>query len=865
MSFEKPWTKGGRTRRHLLLAAAIACMGLAALIAGLATRDGRRRPKLPPEPSSPAPPSEEPTAADSLPDVPEEFARIPLTRDAPDPRSPEIPERPAGLLRVAVREGDGAAAAGVALDLSLDPGPHLEGLVVPDERAGHFRATSDERGEARFEGIAHGPYALRAKAADGRRARVEFAFTAARDRVEIALPEGSAEREVVVRVAGTDGIAVAGARVEVYGRTETRSSDWAGPPALAGVTDRQGVARFEDVAYEGGAVFASTSDGRVGKTDVWTREQVERWMRRGGIAVTVAPAGTLSGELRGLPAVRLESARVLAIAMSSHVPYYTTAGRALGSRVSGGRYRFDALPAGTWSLSLEDPGGARLVLPPLSFGGDLPNSVDPIEVEIEPGAMVVRDLEVAAGGRIEGLVRHADGRPVVGAEIFETYAPATSNYPDGFVLRGANVWRFDSKTGTRSDHPATHRRARTDSAGRYVLAGLQPGRHRIEVTAEDLSYDRLEGVAVEDGGTIALEHVLEPAGAIQGVNPQASYLGVTRAGERDPRMIAILPRDGRFAFAGLPAGSWTLAQFHSDASVEPVPIATVEVAAGRTTWIDLSGAKRPIRIAGRIFDASGPVTGARVSVAGTTIETDGGGRFETGVTFPHTFHVRIQVDRAGVGTVFEFPGMGRGDTEWKRDLVVGSESLLVRTLDASGEPTSASFDVHARSLELPAEGGIREVNFSGASTDAFGERAVAGLAPGNYEVMARFADGSEVTSTLIVPADAPVVLRAPATGGLTVEVRESNGSPAPGVWISVTGWPPGMGAETDPSVAPVFWREGESDLEGRATFRGVNAGEILVRAATHTVVLGANPDLARERITLGAGEQRTVVLVLEPR
>ena len=105
----------------------------------------------------------------------------------------------------------------------------------------------------------------------------------------------------------------------------------------------------------------------------------------------------------------------------------------------------------------------------------------------------------------------------------------------------------------------------------------------------------------------------------------------------------------------------------------------MHVDAGRTTWIDVDRTgTAPIRIAGRVLDASGPVAGARVRVYPEWITTGPDGEFEARSAFPHTAFLRFNVERDGITTRFEFPPMQANDREWRGELVLGSEALFVR-------------------------------------------------------------------------------------------------------------------------------------------------------------------------------------------
>jgi hypothetical protein len=834
----------------LLLCALLVALAMVWLIASSESDREAALPELiaerdaaePPELTARMPPESDRVQLDEPAEVePAEVAPAPAGAFVPGPR-------PRGTLQVEVVDHEAAPVPAARLELRSDTGPRLWALASLDERRIELSGITDAAGEAFFEDLPAGPYVIRASGPRRAMARRRFALTGSLTSLRLALEPALHPAGLLVRVVDDSGAGVARARVEMFVDDIGRS--------VSMIADGEGIARFAYEGIEGAVVMAFARDGRVGTAKVWRRDGVERAVRQGGIEVVVGAAGVLHGLLNGLAPTEFAGARVLAYALDNSFPYHSTRGTCFETPVTEGRYRFESLPAGTWSLELEDPAGARLALPPLDYDGELENSVDPIEVEVRAGEEVELDLEVRAGGVIEGLVRMADGTSIEGALVRTTYAPRT--FPDGFVLRGAHVWRYDSRVPGDFGHPAAHASTRSGPDGSYRFAGLQPGRHRLEVIVDSLTYDRLEGVAVEDGQLVRLEHVLEPAGEIQGVNPGGGYLGAFRAGAEDPAMVAILPDDGRFAFAGLAPGDWRLAQLHSDAGVAPVELAVVRVEAGRTTWVDLSEVARPIRISGVVIDDAGPVAGARVKHYPRTWITDAFGRFSTSLSFAPSMWFRLSVERDGIETTFEPTPLRAGEREWVGELRMGSERLRLRTFDAHGVPVAARVELQSGQLE-PDGTVARSIRAERLEVPMESERSVGGLVRGEYHVTARFANGARAYASARVPASEPLVLHAPAAGGLTVRVRSPGGDTAAGVEIMASTW---IGEGPAPEDSAAFHRAsaGETtytDAEGRAVFRGVAAGDVLVVTRDERC-----SETARERLRLGADESLAIDLVL---
>jgi hypothetical protein len=110
-----------------------------------------------------------------------------------------------------------------------------------------------------------------------------------------------------------------------------------------------------------------------------------------------------------------------------------------------GRYRLDGLPAGVQPVHVWAAGHARLET----------------EVELEPGAAHVLELELPRGVTVAGVVRDEAGAPVAGATILALDAPFVDPFPtQGPTDRGAPFHR-----------PA----ARSGPDGAYRLSDVPPG------------------------------------------------------------------------------------------------------------------------------------------------------------------------------------------------------------------------------------------------------------------------------------------------------------------------------------------------------------------------------------------------------
>jgi protocatechuate 3,4-dioxygenase beta subunit len=762
--------------------------------------------------------------------------------DAPAPPLPLFPiERRRGDLVVETVDDVGRPVEACALELASSPGGFEPSLEVGDDRALALTATSGPDGSATFPRIPAGCFRLRARARDGREVSERRVFRAAAGDPRsapwrVVLARGAAHADLVVLVVGGDGKPVSDALVQLFGAGESLD---AGTDRVETKHERRtgedGRARFRDLAVDDGLVLAKARDGRVGTSD--TRQAELELVDKEPVEtcrVVVEPGATLEGELVGVDAAQLAGSTLHVDLRTSQQPYYWSWGTSVAAPVVGTRFRVESLPrADDASVRLDSPRGVRLVAPPIDFGGALENSAHPPTVALEPGRTTHVELAVALGATIRGRVTTSDGSPVVGALVRETFAPRTTNFPDGFVLRGVNVWRFDSDSRRASDHPFTHATARTNARGEYALAGLQPGRHRVEVSAPRLSFDRREGVAVADGATVELDHVLVPAGVLQGVAPLSTYLGVTRVEggvlAATPIAIAVLGADHSFTFAGLPPGEYALSAFHSDSTVEPVELARATVEAGRTTWVDLTDARGPFVLAGRVVDSKGPVEGALVEFFPTTRRTDADGLFEFTLPFDLLGSANVNVTVGRVVHRFTVAKERSRGGRWDEELALDGERLDVVALDARGAPIGGTLRMSNEGIAASPE--PPQFRSLAIALDASGHATIDHLPAGELVIDAELANGSRLHQSVTLPRDAPLELRAARCGTVDVVVRDESRRPLRRLHVAV-GTYLREGEIPDDVRGHDEWFEwtgAATDVGGRALVHGVRTGALLVR------------------------------------
>jgi len=763
---------------------------------------------------------------------------------APD----ELPVFPADRGRGAivgdVVDEDDAPIADVAVVVEPVTGTLPPLARMRDDRSGSWSARTDTAGCFRVDGVATGPVRLHAVIGGARRAEAfevvadggqEAVRLRARPFVEDLL------RTVVVDESGTT---VAGAKVDVYGwsldacsAAEISLSE----PVANGMSSADGVFELRGKALRSGVVFASTHDATGMATfNTWAHD----YEGHVGVRVVLAPAASLRGVLTG-PSGADADGVVSLLAAPSLGAYWSGGGRRIDTRLERGAFRFDGLPAGQYGITLAAANGVRLVVEPMGGAAEpVPNSAAMRTVSFAAGSTTAIDLAVTAGGRLRGAVQ-ADGRPVARARVRAVLAPRTGNLSAGFVLRGVHVWRFDRGWEHAPNDPLTHVEATTDANGVYELAGLQPGAYRIEVTAPRLSLERRMDVAVRDGETTELSHELAGAGVIQFAAHDLSYVGVTPAGAPEPLMLAIV-NGGFVTFPGLPAGRYHVARFHSDARVEPTVLATAEVVAGRTTWLDLRGASTAACLTGRVTAGGAPVAGAEVSVYPGRARTDAFGAFrvELGHRPTRRFGTPfVAVRQNGVTTSFELPDAADATYE------LGTRHVRITALDANGAPVTARVEL---------SGGAKSEEGK-LSTNVAVERGIAvdgsqfGPMP-EYDLTGEvtFANGVRVPVSLPVGTDV-LTVRCPATAIVRFVAKRADGSAARSHTIQAWTWR-GEGdapREDDALRGTAYYREVRADDRGFA--------ELVVPAGESLFVAGYDDKQAR-RVRIEAGATATVEL-----
>ncbi|MCB9897989.1 MAG: sigma-70 family RNA polymerase sigma factor [Planctomycetes bacterium] len=799
-----------------------------------------------PQPASGGLAPRTPNAPDAL--VPPEA----LARPAPPDRAgPVYPARRAlHTLDVVVLDPDGRPAPGARVELRPALGPRPRTLALHDDRSALAATSTDAAGRVAFEALPDGAWDVLASlgSASGH-LRALADDDAGPVVVELSLADDAPP--FAVRVVDASGRPEPDAEVEIVGCDggECRPGLADTPPFVAR-TNAHGVVLTP--LRTGGRllVTARTDDGRLGM-DVALPGSTRT--AQVGARVVVAAPGRVAGRLVPPDGVVPGDVTLTLLALTSHAPYEPAVGRRYVAHLDGLQFTCSDLPAGTYSLEYLDPQGTRLDLPAYRRGRkDVPGTVEPLRIGVRAGAITQVDLPLRLGATLAGVVRDADGRPVGGARVLALPVPDDELLGEGRSLLGTPLWSLVDEPVPGELHPAIWRRTTTDADGRYVLAGLPPLRHRVEVEADGLSFERRDGVVLVDGERVELVHALEPDGVLQLVLPAdlSTRITLTREGDVRP-CVAAFARGPVVTLPGLRPGRYEVTR-HLSSAATPLVLAQIEVARGATTSLDLRDAlEGDVLLSGQVELPGVALEHARVGLLGEA-RLDAAGRFRIALSAPieelrFTPRLSVRLGRRTWST--EVGDDLRGLSRWDGLFLLGDDTLDVET--------DAGADVRLHIDDgVTSEG--RAVDFDGTlSADATGRVDFAGLPAGHGELVTTFPDGHVVRRVVSVPAGRPVRVARLPSGRLVVRVVDADDQPVLGAEVSVTTHALGPG-ERDPSGDDLGTRTALTNVYGIARLTRVAAGRVTIEARAARARAKTTLDLRR------GVEQRVVLRPEKP-
>jgi Carboxypeptidase regulatory-like domain len=488
---------------------------------------------------------------------------------------------------------------------------------------------------------------------------------------------------------------------------------------------------------------------------------------------------------------------------------------------SKGEFHLPDLRAGRYQLMVSPPNGP---------------SVSVRDVEIEAGAVTIRNLVVVEGVTVTGLVTDTrTGEPVVGAEV---------------SLQGSE--RLES---------------RTDESGRYRIAGLASDRAKVYVGAPGYLRTWVDAVPGVDGAEAVCDIELDPGARIHGrvFGPTGEPVagarilhdeGVIRSKKR---ATATSGDDGTFLLEGVPAGWRTLtarAEGLASAVVDGLAVSAGSEVSEVEIHLAPGGA-----ISGKLIDEAGePVAGAsvRISAAGPggedlarsgLVEPAEDGSFRARHLRPGIYRVRVvatdhQAESRDAVVVVE--GMETAGVDF---VLRGGASIAGKVLTLKGVPIAGA-KLHAWPRQGVRTGAWRAVDVISLADGSF---RLTGLEAGAYQV-----NVSKVGFTGRGPDSVPV-----GTDGLEIRLQQqatlvgtvivgSDGAPAPVAKVRVH-----AAGETDDRITRSV---SVASPDGEFSVRGLEPGRYELEASTE-----AGLRSLRVPVSISGGETpEPVTLTLRP-
>lgn len=408
------------------------------------------------------------------------------------------------------------------------------------------------------------------------------------------------------------------------------------------------------------------------------------------------------------------------------------------------------------------------------------------EIELLPGQRLEGlRIELGVGLRLVGRVVDEDGTGI--AEAFVRVEP-----------RGGGQWRGRTPW------------SQSDGAGRFVLEGMEPGRHRLLAHAEGHAATTVEVEARASGPEI--EIVLSTGRRISGLVLDAEGAPAAGATVRvvgdGGRFVGTVERagpDGRFEVSGLADGAWSLVASHETLGVGSVEIlAEGEDVSGVTVELSPGG-----RAYGRILGAElASLAEATVFAFGTgnrTVGTvDWEGRWSVEGLAPGSWAVLVSIDGRSLQAQVE---VGPGEeVEYDFDLEEGV--AITGVVLHRGEPVSGA------ALLLSGDAGSGH-----AVTNHEGRFRAEGFEPGEVDIEVVVADrglrGARTVRVGDVDLETVVEIDQTAVEGRVTDAE--TGQPIGGATVTArrSGEGPRFTDATDHSGA-----------DGTFLLRGVSAGTV---------------------------------------
>lgn len=256
------------------------------------------------------------------------------------------------------------------------------------------------------------------------------------------------------------------------------------------------------------------------------------------------------------------------------------------------------------------------------------------EIILEPGGNELA-IQLQPGGSISGVVRSADGAPVVLATV--------EAHSDDALDRPAFLRRY-------SDPPA---QTISDRNGQFRVTGLEPEAYFLTASAPGFAESGpVQPIEIDGQPVSGVDIVLEPGGSITGAvvglrTAELSQVEITAS--QNAQSYATKPdAEGNFTLENLAPGTWNIVARKGETFVGRSVERTVTLERGRTEAFVELPFDRGLRLSGQVLVAGEPMIGGFLGAVPAEDEefqwarTDHRGAFEIEGLEPGSYQLRIQ-------------------------------------------------------------------------------------------------------------------------------------------------------------------------------------------------------------------------------
>ncbi|GEM_PF-1342045 len=478
------------------------------------------------------------------------------------------------------------------------------------------------------------------------------------------------------------------------------------------------------------------------------------------------------------------------------------------------------------------------------------------------------EIDVAAEQTVSGVVIELSPGETLHGTVLSAIARQT--VAGATIVRLMKMGMMDMDADTMS--PDHYDACKTDGEGRFTMANLPPGRHRIRASHEDYaSADRT--IEIVEGRDTEEEVLLGEGARIHG--QVLDHEGRPRSGANismkdmafTDQKAAQTDQDGKYELKGLAPGAYMLVLYETDEknAADPKMVTrSVQVEEGESVEVNFTPTDG-VRVYGTVRQGGrvkGNTTLQFIATSGggarMSAQTDESGNYEMTGGMPGEYSVAVDMIMANC-TIPEGQFEVRQDFDLATGMVSGHAYDVLSRASVVGAEVSA---YHTGDVK-GGMAGLLEQYAGSAHTDAEGAYALSGLDAGEYILQVTMQGyAAEMSDPFTLPADGNVggkdfLLSVGAE--IVGVVRDDQQRPIAEATFSL------RDMKTRTPVGSSEVRGTQSDEQGRFRLPGIRAGEYILGvhavgyASMQTVVrVTSGPDPSVDVTLPAAGTIRVV-------